>query len=298
MILWFIFGCTAESELAQEKLSHPEEDGAYLISEEEVVPDVDFESLETHLEAMLHQARAFSSEPFVDAYVQLLEEADSNCPQWYVNAVGDSYWSDNCTTAQGAHFEGYGSPVQSMTDFEDEGGNIWETTTAWGAGSIQGADGRRIVLNGGGVNASDGVNADGHPIYFRSMGQGAAVSGHEEDWHAVSPAFQTFAMRLGEGRLIHMSGSYPTDLGHLLIDGLNMFDLWGACLEEPYGSISFYLPDVGWLDMRMAGTNADEIEAETPDCDGCLDVTHKGVLLGQVCLDFSVILDWDETPWE
>ena len=104
---------------------------------------------------------------------------------------------------------------------------------------------------------------------------------------------------LGYGQAINICGSFSTDIGHVLISRLEFLNTPAAsCREEPYGEMALYLMDVGWLDMTLDGTPIDDPERDTPNCDGCLTLRYRDVVLGDICPDFSGLISWESRPWD
>ena len=71
-----------------------------------------------------------------------------------------------------------------------------------------------------------------------------------------------------------------------------------GCEIEPSGSMSFFLPDIGWLDFKLDGPTNENWGETTPECDGCTSAFLKGIPIGEICLDFESLLDWNTNPFE
>ena len=49
-----------------------------------------------------------------------------------------------------------------------------------------------------------------------------------------------------------------------------------------------------WYELKFDVSSDWELMGE---CDGCGQLSHKGENIGEVCLDFSSVLEWEDRPW-
>ena len=71
-----------------------------------------------------------------------------------------------------------------------------------------------------------------------------------------------------------------------------------SCALEPSGVISAQDADGHWYDVHFHGPGTTDAASFPPDCDGCGQLYFHGEVIGDVCPDFSAVLDWDGAPWK
>ena len=69
------------------------------------------------------------------------------------------------------------------------------------------------------------------------------------------------------------------------------------CPIEPSGTISIRDDAGDWYDVEFQGPGYSGAASFPPECDGCGDVWYQGENLGQACVDFSAMTDWEGSPW-
>ena len=302
-MIWLLLACQAEEEgtlkkpEAVEEISDEEVEGPYLLESEQEEITVDFAALEQDLNSLLSQLFSFHPQNIIDSYEGILAGASDDCPQWYVNEEGVSYWYDYCYTEDGHAFEGYGTALM-MLNTQSEDGTIWSGTNVWGAGSIQSPDGTTIKMNGW-ISTRTGTHDNGTTNNYAGVTAGYSLSSSESSWEQETPYSEVQATHNTIGhRYIYINGLYPTENITVMLEGLQMLYLGeDECNIEPIGNISIFLDDVGWLDLSLEGVEDLWAPAEA-GCDGCGSLFRKGVFLSEICLDFSSLISWNEEPWE
>ncbi len=256
----------------------------------------------THLQGVLDQVRGFHAGPILSGYQAAMLQQGPGCPAYY--GMGEyQYWYDDCTTDSGARFNGYtffqrpaGTP-----DYRTEG------LTIWGSSTITLADGRELHV--GGRLMGVWAEGQGHQVWSSRVKGTFAWDGEEADgtWLGaghdldLEMVAETLADGSG-GRAMQLDGGIdgfgdPLDTVHF--DGVTLTDpgapLADGCVFEPAGVISARDAEGAWYELTFDNT-ADADPTDPATCDGCGTLVRLGETLGQVCLDFTPLVDW-ETPW-
>ena len=89
------------------------------------------------------------------------------------------------------------------------------------------------------------------------------------------------------------------DLDTVVFDAVTIFDesLGSTCPTEPGGVVSVRDVSGDWYDVVFDGPTEYGDESDPDLCDGCGAAYYRGEYLGQVCSDFTGMLDWEGTPW-
>lgn len=273
------------------------------LAEERLAPD----DLDLDLEAILAQLLALHNRPVLDLYWAQLDLRDDTCPQtdWTDNGDGtvSDYWSDACTTAGGASFDGtvFGRTAEGLIN----GGYTWSGRDFKGWGSIVAPDGATLVV-GGFITVYDGVAEDGDRWGY-SHGRTDILwtgDGWEDAWFGsgLHPGLDLDAWwEDGAGRVVigGQASGFAGEVVAIEVDGLAaMAPGFGSdCPEELGGTVSLRDEAGTWYDVRFDGGEAPEDPVEPAACDGCGAVTVDGAPHGSVCVDPAVLLDWEESPW-
>ena len=75
---------------------------------------------------------------------------------------------------------------------------------------------------------------------------------------------------------------------------IGSMDLGLACDLEPTDALAVRDASGTWWEVRF---DYDERGRLTGDCDGCGGVWTGETYHGDVCADFSPLMDWEESPW-
>ena len=289
-------------------------------------PAADVVAITTLLQDAVDRVRTFHTGPILAAYTAATAGQVEGCPAWY--GIGQyTYWYDNCTTAAGDTFNGYTFDQQRY----DLPGYRAEGRALWGSSTVTLADGR--VLHLGGRLESVYAQGQGQQLWTERV-QGTHVWTGDDavgtwlgDGYALD--IELFGTNMTEGTggrnflvrggIDGFGGAYDT----VRFESLS-YTVPGegapleGCLPEPAGAIAVRDAAGVWYEVAFDGFTG-ETEGDTgapadtdppldtaapPEedptlCDGCGTLTHQGVALGEVCLDFSALVAWDGTtgPW-
>jgi hypothetical protein len=283
----------------------PEDDTPYL---GEVDADdgggFDADEVQKVVGTAIEAARALHAASVIAAYAEVTADMD-DCPTFYASDDID-YWYDSCETAVGTTYEGY-AYTNDYVDYEGSGGNIWTGEEVNGVATVVSADGSTFEAAGTATVLS-GTNEAGQELYYSAMSDGFAYDGAAADgtWLAagLSPEIAMYALvdPASGGRALIISGRAIVDsemLDAVVLDDITLFDeaLGSACPTEPAGTVSVLDVDGKWTDLVFDGPALDGGGGEAEDCDGCAAAWQGAHYLGEACIDFSGLLDWEDMPF-
>ena len=269
-------------------------------------PEFNSSDVAAAVEEALILIRQVNASPLIDVYNELMTHTDSSCPLWS-EYDGTPLWYDTCTADSGVSFEGYGLALDWNGD-DDGNGNLWWGTQLYSIATITDADGQTFS-SGGGAGSLAGTNPDGTELYYTYIEGGFEWDGPEStgtwlDW-GISPTLVWHAVRdpSTDGKAITLSGSVTVDDGPIaavVMDNLYLVDeiLGSSCGQEPSGTISVLDADGQWYDLIFDGPTEANPEVPEDVCDGCATAWYHGTSLGEACIDFSALTDWQDNPWE
>jgi hypothetical protein len=89
------------------------------------------------------------------------------------------------------------------------------------------------------------------------------------------------------------------ELSAVRLNNIYMYseNLGSMCGIEPSGSIAVRDYAGNWYEAEFDGPKYYGAGTFPPDCDSCGRVYWRGELLGTVCPDFGLLVDWEERPW-
>lgn len=302
MILLLIAACGPS-----EKGSVADSEAPYLLDESELdlpEPTFDADEASAAVEEALGALVAITAEPIVDAYQDAVEGADRSCPTWYTSDDGQDYWYDDCTSSDGTSFQGYGALVAYATTSD---GVALTGSVVYGSGTITRPDGVTLSLNGA-AGLLDGEGDNGVQTAMNVVDGDFSLDDADEGWLAtgLEPSLTMQALSYGDLRAFSAAGTLAgldTDIDAILADDM-LIATEGTgtpCSLEPTGTLSLRGADGHWTDIIFdvpfdASTQTfGEMDADL--CDGCGTAWFEGQEIGQACFDFSVLLDWDGSPW-
>lgn len=279
--------------------------------EEGTEPTFDAATVEAALADVVDGMMTIGAAPVLDTYATLMDEADASCPAWY-EQDGNVFWYAQCTADSGTYFDGYGfTNVYDDAELFGEGGGYWDATVVSGAATIRDEVGHTFHL-GGQVYDGTGWGDDGRLLWVSNVLGGFTWNGDgaDDSWlgEGISPGLLLYAIRYPEasfgvsGNYIYADGTVG-GLGDAATGAdLSEFSLVSEslgvpCELEPGGTMSIRDADGIWWDVAfdlVATDNAWVLEGE---CDGCGAVYRDGDYQGEVCADFSPLLDWTDRPW-
>ncbi len=286
--------------------TEPARDDPYI----DAAPDPDpaaFDAAEVVVvvEQALVGARAVHAGPVIAAYNEAIASVGDDCPLWTSDGT-TPYWVGGCSTADGATFDGYGTRLV-YEGFAD-GDVVWDGEAVNGVGAIETAAGHTFIA-GGLAQRLAGVQSDGALVFYSALNAGFAYDGPASTgtWLAdgLSPELVTYALLddTTGGRALYLTGRVEVPDGPVravVFEELLLIDaaLGGACPQEPSGGLSVLGVD-GWYDLTFHGPQLESGEdVDASRCDGCGTAWHKGVAIGEACIDFSSMTDWIDSPWE
>lgn len=305
MIGWLLLACAGSKG---EDSGSSAEEAPYLVDEETLdLPEPTFDAAgaaEAGASAFA-ALRAITAAPIVEAYEEAMEGADSDCPDFFTSEDGISYWYDDCTSGDGTTFSGYGAIV-TYTGVED-GGYAWAGDVVYGSGTITDEDGAVLAINGA-AGLLDGESVDGVSAAWNVVDGDFSVDGADEGWLAsgLSPSLQMQALSFGEIRAFIVTGTLAGldgEIDAILADDMliGTEETGTPCALEPTGGLSLRDAEGHWTDVLFDvpfDTSTETFgEMDPALCDGCGRAWFQGQDLGEVCFDFSVLLDWDGSPW-
>lgn len=277
-------------------------------------PEASFDSLavEEALQTAIDDVLLSAATPVVEGYAEAMSFADADCPTLY-DVDGNTVWYDYCTTDEGATFSGYGF-YYVYDDVDVLGAGVpMDGAVVTGLGRITGPDGTTIEV-GGTAGELTGSTEDLDAWVSVTAGSFAWDAPEAEGtWleAGLRPSLTMYAITLPEYGLHYLSVEGGLDgledvsggalglptatfAGTVLADEAVGF----PCDQEPSGSISVRDPNGAWYTVDFDVDAEDGADpALNGVCDGCGEVTHNDVVVGEACADFSAWLDWGESPW-
>jgi hypothetical protein len=282
------------------------------IYEEEVLPSASLspEEVEAAITEGLSLALELTAQPVFPAYQAAMLGEDVACPNYY-DYEGSVYWYDACTSAAGSRFEGYSFYIPYV-DMDDGYGNLYNGEALYGVSKITTIEGY-IFEAGGSAAYYDLTHIATSPqdidyTYFVSAVQGSfSYDGPEaeETWLSEDLApdlsytgawIPAYSGNLGalDGGIAGLSGSVE----YLVMDNLILYSNGlSSCPEEPGGGVSVRGSDGYWYDVTFDGPIEFGEEVAAATCDGCGKLWFQGEALGEVCVDASLLIDWEVSPW-
>lgn len=307
-MLILLLACTSPEAV---EVPEKEQPLPYIYEEEELpVPSVDASSVEAAALQGLQRALQLRAQPVFSAYSAAMSAADAGCPDYY-DYEGNMYWYDNCSSSGGGYWSGYSFYVLYQ-DMDDGAGNLYNGESLSGVSRIETPDGH--VFEAGGAayyydmthSAQDESDID--YTYFVSIVQGSfAYDGPEASgsWveEGVSPDLVYYGAYVPslEGHLASLDGSVgglSGEISYLVFDSLTLYDAaLTSCPQEPGGGFSVRGSDGYWYDVTFDGAVEWGEQVQPAVCDGCGKLWFEGEEMGEVCVDFSSLVDWKESPW-
>lgn len=279
------------------------------IFEEDAPPvaELDAAELEVAIESAVALALTLNAGPVFPAYDAAMAGAEEACPAYY-SAEGSRYWYDSCTASSGAIYSGY-SFYQLYDDFDAGDGSLYDGQAVYGVAQIVTPDGYTYEAGGSAQNlVASGLGY----TYFSSVIAGSfSWNGPEAagTWleTGVSPDITMLGYTapgygnymLLDGGLSGLGGLDASLLDTVVFDSVLLFSaaLGSSCPTEPGGVVSVRDDSGNWYDVVFDGPT-ESGEVSDPDlCDGCGSAWFRGEPLGEVCADFSRLLDWEVSPW-
>ncbi|MDP2315715.1 MAG: hypothetical protein Q8P41_22650 [Pseudomonadota bacterium] len=303
LLVTALAGCPpAEPEVVVEP---PDEPAPYIFEEEAPpVPELAAADLEVAIESAVALSLTLNAAPIFPAYTTAMVGAEPSCPAWY-DYQGSQYWYDTCTASTGASFSGY-SFYQFYDRYDAGDGSVYDGQAVYGVAQITTPEG--YTYQAGGTAQNLVATGEGY-VYFSSVIAGAfSWDGPEAagTWleTGVSPDITLLGYVVPEsGNYVSIDGGLSGlggELDTVVFDAVVLFDFGDAgspCPTEPSGVVSVRDSDGDWYDVVFDGPSeyGEAVDAEL--CDGCGSAWFRGEPLGEVCADFTSLLDWEASPW-
>jgi len=295
---------TGTSPTSDTATTEPEEPAPYILDEDEAPDvDVDLDEVGTTLQGVLDSARELNAMPVQASYDKAMEGQGDQCPYYYTTPQG-TYWFDNCTSTEGTEFNGYVF-AYGESDVPDGYGGLMTYWSASGAATV--VDDRGNLLEIGGQAYHTSTSGPGY-VSFTSVVAGTfSWEGAEADgtWmsEGVDPDFILYGQKvtgqLGDNRYMYVDGGFGGIEGGWAVafdENIIAEPQPGVtCTEELTGTVGVRTPEGQWVDIVFDGDI--EAEVDPADCDGCGAAFVQGEVVGQVCVDATSLVAWEDSPW-
>ncbi len=301
-LLVFPLGCAVDPPPAAEAPV------PYLFEEEDPpVASVDVSDLEAAIASAVALTLSLNAGPVFPAYHAAMADTDGSCPDYY-DYEGSQYWYDECSTPSGTSFSGYGF-YQIYDDYDAGDGSIYNGHSLYGVARIETPDGETFVAGGSAYQLV--ATAVDYTYYVSQIAGSFAWDGQEasDTWLAteLSPDLTMTAyvagaygsMVVADGGVSGLGAELATGgLDTVVFDALTlMTDALTTCPTEPGGVVSVRDADGNWYDVVFDGPAEYGDTVNSTLCDGCGSAYFRGVYVGNVCADFSALVDWEVSPW-
>lgn len=272
-------------------------------------PRISAEELGPIISDTLGAAFLLQLDPLYETYDSLIGGADRDgCPimlDYHYPSIHEQFWLGECTASSGVSFTGQ-SYLYEYESYIDPSGAYLDGFALYLSGGMEAPTGEFIV---GAGEALDLVGAGvGYRFYLRAL-NGTFLVGDSQGYFSgldgsTVPAMSVTALYSPpvKGRSVVLEGAMgglSGEIGTVAVSALTLTNaaLGSVCPTEPSGSISLRDRDGNWYDVFF-DTPVEPDESWDPSlCDGCGDAWFRGSYLGEVCADFSTLLDWGTSPW-
>ena len=275
----------------------PEEDSAH---------PLDLTSLEDSINTLFSELLDLNAAPAIHSYEVAMASSDDNCPAYY-EQNGSTFWYATCASDAGGAYDGYAfyTLYEEYDLFGD--GTPWDAIVLSGAADVVEPDGDRYHLGGAAYLGEAHIpEAD---LYISVTSGSFFAEGDEVEgsWitSSSSPSLTLYGARYEayDINIMLMSGSTAVTLTALSAAQFNDLTLYTPYpgvypCAEPSGSMGVRDTAGNWYSIEFDVV----LEGETytaPDgtCDGCATVFHGEEALGEVCIDPTPVIAWENTPW-
>ncbi len=275
-------------------------------------PALTAEAVQAAVEAAIDAVLAVDPNDIADAYegIWALRD-DGDCPYYYPEYLElyDQYiWSDSCTSAAGATFDGYAY----YSAYHDYVGSYYTYDRyfyVYGSPvEMTGPDGQQLVGSG---------TAYMYDIDYWAYGYRATATQLQGAWRWEGAQYAD--SWLGKGVSIDLTlyttqydgggATYTSVNGSLsdiddTITAVNFDSVYlmnaatgTTCDQEPGGTIRVRDAEGSWYDVTFDGPAYSGAPSFPAACDGCAEVWWRGELLGSACPDTAALVGWEERPW-
>ena len=316
MIVWaLLLGCAVESnvESTPDEVP-PDEPSEYIYDEdsEQTEALLSLGELEEGIREVIDVAMVTDPMDLTVLYDELrIEQDDDDCPYYYVDADGNSYygydyWYDTCTSDEGGSFTGYAysynyEPYTSGGYVYDDEGYVHMY------GSIIDRLGDGLELSGTYYHYTYGSTADDNRHGYGYVLGDARWTGTDMGWLSQEYSLDLYYWwdyyPLTTGYTLNLDGSLSGLQGQVnsaLFDDVYIHaeTLGSECELEPSGNIAVRDEAGEWYHVYFQGPAWWGAPVFPPDCDGCGEAFYRGDSMGSVCPDFEGLSDWALRPWD
>lgn len=268
------------------------------------------DALEEALLQLLPTVLATHARPAFDAYSAAMGHATGGCPERTYEGADAESWYDRCTTDGGATFDGYG---YAGVEWRDDGETVDEVRSMYGSGQITWPGGRLTLsgyattLEGTTIPAEPEAGWIGETHHYSSVSGSFATDASQwsDAWIGGSGdldfSYWIARYHYDDARLASIEGAMPTDAGPIVAalwtDVFYISESLGGCEVEPGGELSLRDDQGLWYDLVLHGPGDWGEEFEPALCDGCAELWVEGLQIGELCVDWSPLWTWGESPW-
>lgn len=284
-----VLACNPTVQKSQEIIDQTQpapEDTAFVLALEEE-EEISLSAIETALQEGIEEIRTVRANRVLTTYQELLAQASAECPRWYSGDDGP-YWADDCQTNNGVSFQGFGIFFE-LTESTDESGNTWTGSQLHCEGHIESSAKKLSCV--GGLNELTGADANGSPVFYSYTSPYVL---EDDDGLTSYPQIKMWAVNHPDYKAIHYSGTANTERSIIQFDEMTLANV--ICPLEPSGSQNIQVSGLSssWINLLWHGGENDAPQL----CDGCADAFLNGESIGSVCADFSIWLQWENSPFE
>lgn len=287
----------------------PEPPSDYIFEEGDLPePTSSLEDIAEALQVALDLTMTVHAAPVQQAYDAAMAGSTVACPYVYATPDG-SYWYDSCTASDGSEFDGYVFAYEAQGIYDVYSGLMLDYWYAFGGATVESSDGYRLELAGGAVSIKGYGSQSGTEfvVYQTDVGGTFAWEGPEADgtWLAagVEPdlVVNITAVPLVNQSSIFLQGGFGgfNDGWAIAFDdnaiGGELLGL--PCAEEVSGTLGVRATDGTWYDIQFQGSDGTDVDYDGAACDGCGDVFYQGEPMGEICIDFSTLVEMGVAPW-
>ncbi|MCB9741134.1 MAG: hypothetical protein H6740_00715 [Alphaproteobacteria bacterium] len=302
---------------AVEPLDSAVPDPGPYIYEEEAPPEpaLGLSEIEDAITEAVVNVFALNATPVIAGYATAMSGQEEGCPDYYSDG-SNTYWYDYCTSADGSYFSGYGF-IYEYEDYDAGDGYLYSGSQVYTVADVTNGDGYSFSGSGAATDlvlTSDG-GGDGvpHTVMYSIIQGTFSWDGPEATgtWLDLgqAPDLTIAAYNVPEETSPNYHGNYVAMEGGVgglgdgdttvVLDGVAIFEasLASTCPIEPSGLISVRDPSGNWYDVLFDGPAEVGAQSDVSACDGCGEAWYRGERVGQVCADFSALLEWEGSPW-
>ena len=314
-------GSTADSSGSSSSSSGSDAAGSadeeYVYDAPEPQVEFDLAEIEWAMEEAIRLVRWIDPAKVHAAYRTVELDGNEACPNYdeeHFEERNEYHWRDSCAVSSGGSFSGY-AYTYDHGDHWNENETLHYPGRAYFRGSARVIDGRGNTF----VGAGNSNYWERSSVWTDDKEFNQSMSGN---FRFDSPEYAgTWLSRDLNVSISHSSTRWVDDGDHYggafsvywnasisgLTDNLSAVRLehiymysenvGSMCEIEPSGTIAVRDYAGNWYEAEFDGPKYYDAGIFPPDCDSCGRVYWRGELLGTVCPDFSLLVDWEERPW-